>query len=162
MILGATYIHGHCIARRAGGLWQAVTFVPSRSRPGPEHPVVQLAQSVAEYQGVDARRILLATGPSNHADKRLALADRFAVSDEYRRYVRGRHVLVIDDTWVTGGSAQSAALTLKAAGASAVTILCVARWLNHTFTAEHAAIVESNVVPYDAMCCPVTGGHCPL
>jgi orotate phosphoribosyltransferase len=70
-------------------------------------------------------------------------------------------VLVVDDTWVTGGSAQSAALTLKAAGASAVTILCAARWLSYTWSAEQRAVVESEVIPYDAMSCPVTGGACP-
>ena len=39
------------------------------------------------------------------------------------------HVLLIDDTWTTGGHAHSAALALRNAGAARVSVLVVARWL---------------------------------
>jgi len=44
--------------------------------------------------------------------------------------VTGHHVLLIDDTWTTGGHAESAAAALKRAGAARVTLLVLARWLD--------------------------------
>ena len=70
------------------------------------------------------------------------------------------HVLVVDDTWVSGEKAQSAALALKAAGARAVTIICIGRWLSTRWVA-HKALIDALGTPYDALQCPVTGGTCP-
>ena len=42
----------------------------------------------------------------------------------------GADVLVVDDTWVSGGSAQSAAVALKLAGARRVAILVIGRHVN--------------------------------
>ena len=39
-------------------------------------------------------------------------------------------VLVVDDTWVSGGSAQSAAVALKLAGARRVAIIVLGRHIN--------------------------------
>lgn len=69
-------------------------------------------------------------------------------------------MLVVDDTWVSGGKAQSAALALKAAGATAVTVLCVARWLRYDWP-DHKRLIESLQETYNARMCPVTGGTCP-
>jgi adenine/guanine phosphoribosyltransferase-like PRPP-binding protein len=44
--------------------------------------------------------------------------------------VGGKDVLVIDDTWVSGGSAQSAAAALKLAGARRVAIVVLRRHVN--------------------------------
>lgn len=72
----------------------------------------------------------------------------------------GCHVLVVDDTWVSGNKSQSAALTLKAAGARVVTIPCVARWLSWDYSDEHRQLIERSTAPYDALLCPVTGESC--
>jgi hypothetical protein len=45
------------------------------------------------------------------------------------RYIRGRAILLIDDLWVTGGHAQSAAHALRQAGATTVALLVVGRYL---------------------------------
>lgn len=37
----------------------------------------------------------------------------------------GHHILVLDDTWTTGSRAQSAALTLRAAGAAHISVIVV-------------------------------------
>jgi hypothetical protein len=42
----------------------------------------------------------------------------------------GADVLVVDDTWVSGGSAQSAAVALKLAGARRVAIIVIGRHVN--------------------------------
>jgi orotate phosphoribosyltransferase len=73
----------------------------------------------------------------------------------------GAHVLVIDDTWASGGHAQSAVLALRAAGAGRVSVLVVARWLSreHRGTAEFLKELEHT--DYDPVICPWTGGDCP-
>ncbi len=44
--------------------------------------------------------------------------------------VAGGDVLVVDDTWVSGGSAQSAAAALKLAGARRVAVVVLGRHVN--------------------------------
>jgi hypothetical protein len=44
--------------------------------------------------------------------------------------VAGAGIVVVDDTWVSGGSAQSAAVALKLAGARAVAIIVIGRHIN--------------------------------
>jgi hypothetical protein len=51
-------------------------------------------------------------------------------------------------------------ITLKDAGAGAVTVLCLARWLDRDY-GEHGALIDSLTGVYDALRCPVTGGACP-
>lgn len=159
MILAGTLLHGECVARSVGW-WQVVTFVPSATRPGPEHPVAELARQVAAYD-LNAKRILLNLGPGFTAEpSRWPRPDRFVVAPEFLPIIAGRHVLVVDDTWVSGSKAQSASLTLKAAGVAAVTIVCVGRWLSYRWD-EHRPLIDSLRDPYDALRCPVTGGTCP-
>lgn len=159
MMLAGTLLHGGCIARTVGW-WQVVTFVPSATRPGPEHPVADLARQVATHS-LNTQRILLTLGPGFAAEPdRWPRPDRFVVLPEFVPVVAGRHVLVVDDTWVSGGKAQSAALALKAVGAAAVTIVCIGRWLSYRWN-EHRPLIDSLREPYDAMHCPVTGSACP-
>jgi hypothetical protein len=159
MVLAATFVHGNCMRGAVGQDWSALTFVPSASRPGPEHPVAELARNVV---GMDSarRRLRLEAGPKISAPERVVYADRFAVPDAYRDRVVGQHVLLVDDTWTTGSKIQSAAVALRDAGAAKVTALCVARWCNYGWP-DHKNLLDSCTVPYDAFVCPVTGGDCP-
>lgn len=62
-----------------------------------------------------------------------------------------QHVLLIEDTWTSGGNAQSAALALRRAGAASVTILALARWLNpeepptSTFVARYLGVITNRL-----------------
>ena len=160
MMLTATWLHGGCISRTVGW-WEVVTFVPSAKRPGTTHPVVELARQVAPFE-LDATRVLLDLGPDfANESTRWPMPARFTVPPQFVDPIADRHVLVVDDTWVSGGKSQSAALALKAAGARAVTIICVARWLNWTYSDEHRRLITSLTAPYDARQCPVTGSTCP-
>jgi hypothetical protein len=47
------------------------------------------------------------------------------------------------------------------AGATAVTILCVARWLSQNYGEDHRLMIKNVTAPYDATTCPVTGEACP-
>ena len=158
MILAGSRLHGACIVQKVGW-WGAVTFVPSATRPGSTHPVAELARQIPQV-GLGAQRILLGLGPGAHESGRAPRSDWFVVPPEFVPVVVGRHVLVVDDTWVSGGKAQSAALALKAAGATAVTVLCVARWLHYDWP-DHKRLIESLQETYNARMCPVTGGTCP-
>lgn len=79
------------------------------------------------------------------------------------------HVLLVDDTWTSGGIVLSAVHTVRAAGASAVSVLCIARWLGFDFMSRPPAghpnldlrsqLLRQRV--YDLDRCPYTGGRCP-
>ncbi len=158
MAATATYLHGGCIEAVVGA-WQAVTFVPSTRFPGSVQPIAAIARQVHGVHPSTAK-VGLDIGPGLEATDRVPRADRFVVPAEYVSAIAGRHVLVVEDTWVSGGKAQSASIALKAAGAACVTVLVLARWLNYTWQ-DHRQLIEILTDPYDATRCPVTGGECP-
>jgi len=159
MVLGATFIHGPCLASTAGAVWTAVTFVPSAGRPGPEHPVAELARHV-HGNHVTRHRAPLEPGYGIADGSRRVRDDRFVVPTRFEDRIADQHVLVIEDTWVTGTKVQSAAVALKLAGAHSVTALCVARWCDYRRD-ENRRLLDSCPEPYDARVCPVTGSACP-
>lgn len=72
------------------------------------------------------------------------------------------HIVVIDDSWVSGSSAQSFAAALKHAGAAQVSILAVARVLSPDWAPNRRFIEDVlPALPYDWTVCPWTGGPCP-
>jgi len=112
--------HARCIAAVADGDWDAVTSVPSgRARPG-DHPLEQAIQRVPWLR-----------------DKYVRLLRRTAVSVPARRAhdhkygvirkVEGCRVLLIDDTFTSGSSAQSAGSALRRAGARVTATLVIGR-----------------------------------
>lgn len=70
------------------------------------------------------------------------------------------HVLLLDDTWASGGHVESAAAALKAAGATFVSTLVVARWLEPNYGGTQAFITTHLTSDYDPDICPLTGKHC--
>ncbi len=68
-------------------------------------------------------------------------------------------MLLIDDTWTTGGHAQSAVLALRRAGAAWVSVLVVGRWLKEDYGDNREFI--ANLGDYDPCLCPWTGAACP-
>jgi hypothetical protein len=149
-VLGVS-LHGRCAAGLAGppvSHWAVVPSLPGK--PG-EHPLHKIVKAVAP--GTELR--LLASEKARRP--RALSADHFQAETSLPA---GRHVLLLDDTWTTGGHAQSAALALKKAGASRVSVLVVARWVNPDF-ADNARFLRklSNQV-YDPALCPWTGAEC--
>lgn len=106
-------------ARMAAGP-TAVAVVPSgQGRPG-AHPLAGLVRSC-----VAVPRVRLAVVPAEIHTR--------GVNPHWVRVgdpVAGRDVLVVDDTWVSGGSAQSAAAALKLAGARRVAVVVLGRHVN--------------------------------
>jgi hypothetical protein len=63
--------------------------------------------------------------------------------------VKGKRVLLIDDTWVTGATAMSAAGALQREGATKVAILVAARMVDASFWPETHPYRQAMQRPYD-------------
>jgi predicted amidophosphoribosyltransferase len=118
--------HEGCVAAAAGvDRFDLVTTVPSGVAARDEyHPLRRIVG-----------RMVLASAARHERLLRRSAADvRHRAFDPARyeavRPVVGASVLIIDDTWTTGASAQSAAAALKAAGARRVGAVVIGRHLN--------------------------------
>jgi hypothetical protein len=115
------YLHDHRgHAWRRAGLPPPthVSVVPTgRGRPGP-HPLQALA---ARYLALPWAN--LTQRPGADAWGRCLDPERF----QLRRPLEGARVLLLDDTWVSGGAAQSAAVALKLGGCRSVVTVVLGR-----------------------------------
>jgi hypothetical protein len=132
----ATFLteHGRSVWQAAGMTAgpEAVAVVPSgQGRPG-AHPLVSLVLACAELPLVP----LAVVAPQAHG--RGVNPGWVRVADR----VDGADVLVVDDTWVSGGSAQSVAAALKLAGARRVAVVVLGRHVNPA-DPRSAAFLES-------------------
>ncbi|GAC1646567.1 MAG: hypothetical protein NVS4B6_20670 [Mycobacterium sp.] len=147
----ATSVHTPCLGTVVGQPVTAAVVIPSlTSRPG-THPMAAIAGSLGLVGDVRLRTTLDA-----RCD-RVVDAQKFAVDGG----VIGQHVLVLDDVWTSGSNAQSAALALRRAGASAVSVIVAARWLNPRHPLNARFIRERLTLTYNPVICPVTGHLCP-
>ena len=146
-------LHSGCIERRVGAPITAWTVVPSTSqRPG--HVLAGLAEQMLGAKGRGVTRAAAA----QPADPRTVGRGRYVLEDACR--LAGKHVVVIDDTWVTGGRAQSLALSLRENGASNVSVLVLARWLNVEWLPTRRYLAANPHSDFDPTSCPVTGKRC--
>jgi len=129
--------------------WAIVPSLPARSY---EHPLRRLV--IDRAPGIEVP--LVAAAQVSHP--RTVDPDHFTCAV---RLPHGAHVLLIDDTWTTGGHAQSAVLALRKAGASRVSVLVVARWLKEDYGDNKRFIAELATRDYDPLICPWTGAACP-
>jgi hypothetical protein len=107
----------------AAGPELAATVPSGQGRPG-RHPLLGIVASC-----VDVPIVPLSAAPS--AARARGLADGVAVGClTVGGAVAGADVLLVDDTWVSGASAQSAAAALKAAGARRVALVVIGRHLD--------------------------------
>lgn len=155
--LVALGIGGHLIcAHRMSGLptlrWSSV---PGTGHQRSEHPLHQIVAPMFSSPEFEVP-LTMCTG----ATKGRALQpENFRVEGP----VDGStHVVLIDDSWVTGGSAQSAAIAVRRAGAGSVSILALARVLNPGFGPTSAFLRSSWArQDFDYRICPWTNGQCP-
>lgn len=149
----ALVTHQRCIAAVVGARVDARVAVPSSSALRVEgHPLIAICERMAATS--PALRLVPRSASAAGRGTRSCL---FTVAGD----VKGRHVMVIDDTWTTGGHAQSAALALRDAGASHVSTVVIARWMNHDYSATAEFLRTHRHAAYDPDRCPVTGGDCP-
>jgi hypothetical protein len=129
----------------------AVAVVPSGQGRTGAHPLVNLVRSC-----VDVPLVRLSVRPGEiHARGVNAgwvrVADRV---DAGSLVLNGADVLVVDDTWVSGGSAQSTAAALKLAGARRVAVVVLGRHVNPA-DPRSAAFLEAIGKVSSAWCPPV-------
>jgi hypothetical protein len=135
--------HGACIWPGAAvPAPDRLAVVPSGcGRPGP-HPLVAL---VSPYLRLPLWPLAIRPGSQGRdLDVR-----RFQAS----RAGAGRSVLLVDDTWVSGASAQSAAAALKLAGARHVAIVVLGRHINPADPRSARLAGELTPGPYDPSAC---------
>jgi hypothetical protein len=147
-------LHRSCIESASE---QRVAFwatVPSTRNPDRPHPLWAIAASVlGEVGGLD--EAILSPGPNFMRKPRRFVDGLWHAEHDWG--VAGCHVLLVDDTWTTGAHAQSAAAALRSAGASAVTILVLARWLDPSWSPTQMFMRQLLTADYDITHCPVAG-----
>ncbi len=137
--------HGACVWRRAGmpGPDRLAVVPAGFGRPGP-HPLLEM---VSPYLRLPL--IPLAIRPGEQG--RDLSVDRFGVGAP----AAGASVLLLDDSWVSGASAQSAAAALKLAGARRVAAVLLGRHVNPADPATAAFAARLAVARYNPSSCAV-------
>jgi hypothetical protein len=120
LLLAFLHDHGACVWRHAGMPPPGrLAVVPTGcGRPGP-HPLLELA---GPYLRLPVTGLVIRPGEQGRDPN----VDRYTAE----RTGRGASVLLLDDTWVSGASAQSAAAALKRAGARRVAVVVLGRHLD--------------------------------
>lgn len=116
--------HLDCASQLIGARIEAVAVVPSRSRftPGTPSPLQQLCGQLLP-PGLPLVDLRPAPGSTSDRQVRPEAFDVSGCQDL-------SHVLLIDDTWVSGATVMSAAGALRSGGAEHVSALVLARWLD--------------------------------
>jgi len=111
-----------------------VTTVPGTQQREGEHPLARIAGTIVGHTR-DRFEPLLTLAPDAARKAHALLADRYRATHALRN---NPSVLLIDDTWTTGGNAQSAAIALHEAGAATVAIVVIGRHFDRAFGRSEA------------------------
>lgn len=152
LLVYAVVGHWDCISAPFGPPTGWATVPSLAGRPG-QHPLSVMASTLmARLPEIPVR------AAAEPHDPRGLHPENFEVAPGPGN-PRGAHVLLLDDTWTSGAHAQSAAASLKMAGAAHVTVLTVARWLQPSFagTGDLIASLNTDLNPDR---CPFTGRTC--
>jgi hypothetical protein len=152
MLVLALAEHTTCLAHVTGlpvTHWAVVPSLPAKNGLYPLRDLVAGSAPGAELSLIAAARA---------ASPRSVSPDHFTCPE---RLPEASHVLVIDDTWASGGHVRSAILTLRRAGAAKVSALVAARWIKEDFRANEQFLSRIAEHDFDARVCPWTSGTCP-
>jgi hypothetical protein len=152
--------HFGCVSELLGEVPTHWATVPSLKTIGSDHPLrtkILLPMLGEEYE-IEVVAAEAAKGKTEQERRALDPSLYHVKAD----VPEGAHVLLIDDTWTSGGHIQSVAVALKRAGAVKVAALTVARWMDKDDPRTKRVLNEHfRDRPYDADVCPWTGGDCP-
>lgn len=150
-----THRHRFCLDRESSLQVSALIAVPSGHTVGrPDgNPLLQLARYLPpSWERVAAERI---------SDAAARIIDPETVELSSDVDLSGRHVVVFDDTWTTGASAQGVSVAAKRAGAAQVSIIVIGRWANDGWRPSREFFHQRPHTAWTGDVCPVTGGVCP-
>ncbi|WP_280381297.1 hypothetical protein [Nocardia wallacei] len=153
LALVGAHQHRRCLATLTGRQVTHWATVPSLKpeRIGTDHPFRQL------IAGTQLPEIEVAANPPITANPRDFAPSNFQITTPIPS---GAHILVIDDTWTSGGHAQSVAAALKYAGGVYISFLAVARFIRpDPVTTPFIGTLHPQ---FDLYRCPWTAdGTCP-
>lgn len=150
--------HLSCAGDLVGTPVEAVAVIPSRSHYQADAPSL-LQRMCTRTLPDDMPLVDLRPKPGSASDRHVR-HDAFDVVT----WPDASHVMLIDDTWVTGATTLSAAATLRASGARHVSVLVLARWLVPSFgpTREFLTAMRKHAWRNPQDVCPFTpDGTCP-
>jgi hypothetical protein len=141
--------HGDHVRAAAGGDWDTATIVPSkqpRTEPHALEEVIAMGRSIRALY-----RPLLEPWEPHTIDRARASDRGFRAT----RDVRGLRVLLLDDTFTSGATFQSAASALGLAGATVVAGVVIGRVIHPEFSDETRELWEAQrPIPFDfSVCC---------
>jgi predicted amidophosphoribosyltransferase len=141
-------VHERCVAMAANtNSFDLVTTVPSGDPTRDEsHPLRNIVGELVAPTRDRCHRLLRRT------DARTGHRSFNPHKFEAIRRLDGQAILLIDDTWTTGASAQSAAAALKAAGAGRVAAVVIGRHLNREWH-ENDRRIRGIVRPFEWQAC---------
>jgi predicted amidophosphoribosyltransferase len=148
-------LHEACVAKAAGldkELFDVVCVVPSKTkakddaRPG----LREIVGSICKHTAPRFERLVVATDRGTAG--REFDPDRYVTT----RRLDGEDVLLIDDMWTTGASAQNAAYSLKQAGANTVGFVAIGRYIRRDWE-DHGARLDALPKKFRWDLCPVRG-----
>jgi len=121
--------HESCVARAAGvDGFDLVTIVPSSKPERDKHSAFAELTGWVEPIKERLQRTLEPTGEVGDGQREFDSNRYRATAD-----LSGRSVLLLDDTWVTGGHAQSAAHALTSVGAQKVALVVIGRHVHRDY-----------------------------
>ena len=120
-----------------------------------QHPLASLVAPIAREQGL-VQEVISYVGPLGDTSREVH-PERWSVADPAR--IAGRHVVVIDDSWVSGRHPQSVAVALKRVGARAVTVVVAARLIKPSWPATKSFLARGQLPDYNPRNCPVNVGE---
>lgn len=127
--------HGKALAERYGKA-DAAVVVPGKGDRPPPHPLLVALRDLPAHS-IPPLEDGLALG-AGQIDRRAPRKDGYTVISE----VAGKSIVLLDDVYTTGATAQSAAYALRAAGANVTAIVVAGRRLNPGWSPHVAGIVE--------------------
>lgn len=150
--------HMHCLEKAIGMPVSSVTAVPS-GRNRANHPLPDIARLLTKSNGDEPEIPLI---PARFAGQtRQGRAQRINPDDfVFDQELQG-HVIVVEDTWVTGTNAQGLAVKARRQGAEKVSIVVLARMLDYDFPPTKKLVdTWQDSDRFDASICPVAEGGC--
>jgi predicted amidophosphoribosyltransferase len=149
-------MHERCLAAAASAKFALVTTVPSGDPAREEsHPLAWIVGEVVEPTRARYEPLL------RRSDAAVVLRAFDPAKFRPLRSLDGESVLLVDDTWTTGASAQSAAAALKTAGAGTVAVVVIGRHVNRDWR-ENDRRLKALPTPFDWSVCALCAGRSVL